>query len=442
MPCYQRIPCLRESYTTGFLSRIVVVILCRTLGARGSIRAEVSVRPLEIEVPLIDPARTPALLLRADYNGTLAAARCLAGFGVQVTMATDSILAFARWSNSVARVEPCPSFSRGPRALAEWLIEYGRSHEKSVLYPTCDELAWVVAHYRDQLKDYFCLYSPGPDTLDTLLDKRRLYAAAAVGIATPRTWYPQGEAELTTILAEAPSVIVKPRSQTFFGSHAKGERATRLAQLRRIWNKYRASRFAPEVADSMSDVGLPMVQEYLPQTATRVVSVSGFADTSGTIIAGRGSHKVLQLPRRAGVGLCFESVDPDPQLLQLLSGLCARSGYHGVFEAEFAEHGGRLLLIDFNPRYFGQMGFDIARGMPLPWLAHLGATGREDEARQFTLRRTTAYREQVLRRQPRLEVVPRHWLAAGRSCRKRAPAVEAVAGIQARPLLRCHRFPR
>lgn len=268
--------------------------------------------------------------------------------------------------------------------LVRWLIDYGRSHEKSVLYPTCDELAWLLAHYRDQLAEYFYMYSPAAATLESLLDKRRLYEAAnAVGICTPKTWYPREEAELAAIMEEAPGVIVKPRSQTFYGAHAKGERATKLVQLRRIWSRYRGYGFAREVTESMSDVELPMVQEYLPLTASRVVSISGFADTSGRIIASRASCKVLQMPRRAGVGLCFESVRTDPKLQQSLENLCARVGYHGVFEAEFAEHAGRHFLIDFNPRYFGQMGFDIARGMPLPWLAHLFSTGQEDEARQL-----------------------------------------------------------
>jgi predicted ATP-grasp superfamily ATP-dependent carboligase len=329
----------------------------------------------------------PTLLFRADYNGTLAASRCLASRGVQVTLATDSILAFSRWSNSVARVVACPGFSDGPAVLAKWLIEYGRNHEKSVLYPTCDELAWLAARYREELSPYFYMYSPGPATLETLLDKRRLYEAAnAVGIGTPRTWYPREDAELAAIMAEASGVIVKPRSQTFYRTHAKGERATRLAQLRQIWKRYRGARFAREVADSMSDVGLPMVQEYLPHTASRVVSISGFADKSGRFMASRASCKVLQMPRRAGVGLCFESVLPDPQLQQALEALCAHVGYYGVFEAEFAEHDGRQLLIDFNPRYFGQMGFDIARGMPLPWLAQLCATGQEQQARQLAVR--------------------------------------------------------
>src|SRR5690606_37448956 len=66
----------------------------------------------------------PALLLMAEYNGTLAAARCLARHGSRITVATDNILAPARWSKSVSRVESCPSFGAGPTAIAEWLIRY------------------------------------------------------------------------------------------------------------------------------------------------------------------------------------------------------------------------------------------------------------------------------------------------------------------------------
>jgi D-aspartate ligase len=48
-----------------------------------------------------------------------------------------------------------------------------------------------------------------------------------------------------------------------------------------------------------------------------------------------------------------------------------------VFEAEFVHEGGRHHLIDFNPRFYGQMGFDVARNLPSPyfvWLAALGET--------------------------------------------------------------------
>ena len=56
-------------------------------------------------------------------------------------------------------------------------------------------------------------------------------------------------------------------------------------------------------------------------------------------------------------------------------------GFSGVFEAEFIETGNEAVLIDFNPRFYNQMAFDIARGLPLPLLAYyeaIGDTGRFD----------------------------------------------------------------
>ncbi len=333
--------------------------------------------------------RTPALLLMAEYNGTLAAARCLADHGASVTIATSNLLAPSRWSKAVRRVESCPGFGEGPTTLANWLIEYGKRNEKHVLYPTCDEMAWLLAHFHTELSEHFYLYSPGSDTLRTVLDKRELYAAAAaVGLETPRTWHPKEESELAAVLEQAPICIVKPRTQTFFKTHAKGNRATSLPELTHLWKEYRTSGYATEVSSEMEGLDFPMIQEFLPEAAAEVMSLSGFAIQSGEIIDTRASRKILQVPPDAGVGLCFEDSEVDPRLVEMLSALCRKIGYHGVFEAEFIRHQGRPLLIDFNPRYFGQVGFDIARGMQLPWLAQLCATGHERAAIELTRVRT------------------------------------------------------
>jgi D-aspartate ligase len=341
-------------------------------------------------LPMI-AGKTPALLLMAEYNGTLAAARCLSDHGVRVSVATSSLLAPSRWSNAVGTVESCPGFAAGPARVAKWLIGFGRSNEKHVLYPTCDEMAWLIAHYHSELLPHFHLYSPGGGTLQTLLDKRQLYAAAtAVGLATPTTWYPQGEGELAAMLKQVNSCLVKPRAQTFFSSRAKGGHAATLPQLTQLWRQYKASGFPADVTQQIPDLDFPMVQEYLPEAAGGlrsdggVLSISGFVIRSGRIIDTRASRKVLQSPPRAGVGLGFESAEVDPHLVELLSSLCRSTGYHGVFEAEFIHHDGKDLLIDFNPRYFGQMAFDIARGMQLPWLAQLCATGDEEAAQRLT----------------------------------------------------------
>jgi hypothetical protein len=49
-----------------------------------------------------------------------------------------------------------------------------------------------------------------------------------------------------------------------------------------------------------------------------------------------------------------------------------------VFEAEFINADKDPLLIDFNPRFYNQMAFDVARGLPLPLLAYHAACGRHE----------------------------------------------------------------
>jgi hypothetical protein len=58
----------------------------------------------------------------------------------------------------------------------------------------------------------------------------------------------------------------------------------------------------------------------------------------------------------------------------MLAGQSARGQQGGL---EFIRAGGKQLLIDFNPRFYSQMGFDIARGSPLPLLVYEAACGHE-----------------------------------------------------------------
>ena len=317
-----------------------------------------------------------------QYAGTLAAARCLDQQGVRVIVGSDHLLAPALWSRAVSSRLPCPALDRGPADMLEWLLAFGEREPGAVLYPTSDDLAWMLARHQDELGKVFRLYSPPVQTLTTILDKAQLYQACArAGVDTPRTWLPRSEAELDALGSEADAFIVKPRTQTFFALHAKGGLAQSRADLLALWRDYVSLDYAAEFSAEVGGLEVPIVQEFLPGAALGTCSVSGFANKRGELLVVRGSVKVLQQPSRVGVGLCFEEFAPPPDLVRKLERLCVELGYHGVFEAEVIQHGERWPLIDFNPRYFGQMGFDIARGAPLPWLAHLCACGDEEGAR-------------------------------------------------------------
>jgi len=96
------------------------------------------------------------------------------------------------------------------------------------------------------------------------------------------------------------------------------------------------------------------------------------ADGSAVVAA---SRKVLQRPRLLGIGLIFEEAPVRQELVGPLLALFERVGYHGVFEVEYLEAGEQRLLIDVNPRFYGEMAFEVARGLPLPLLSYLDAVG-------------------------------------------------------------------
>ena len=325
----------------------------------------------------------PMLLPLPAFHGTLAAVRCLGAAGIRVVVADRDPFVPAVWSRFAARRVRCPSLV-DPSAFMRWLLEFGEREPGHVLYPTSDDLAWLYARHRDELSRHFVLSQPPTEVIYRLLNKVRLREEAeAVGLAMPRTWLPLDDAGLSRIEAEALfPVVVKPQTQILFHPHLKGVPVFRREDLRRKYSEFltAASHASCLVADDPSVVR-PTVQEYYPGDTENVYGVSGFVDPSGQLFAARFARKILQQPRRLGVGLAFEEAEPRPELVERIVALCHRVGYHGVFEAEFIDGTGTPLLIDFNPRFYGQMAFDIARGLPQPLLVYDVAVGQWDRLR-------------------------------------------------------------
>jgi predicted ATP-grasp superfamily ATP-dependent carboligase len=320
-------------------------------------------------------ANAPALLTMPHYGGTLASARYLAARGVEVAIASDRLLAPALWSKHVTHRVRAPSVAKGPAALARWLCDYGRQHPGTVLHATSDDMAWVIARYAAELRQYFHLYVPTEAAVRSLLDKSALHhACVRFGVPTPRTWFPTSEAELAEICDGKRQLLLKPRAQLFFPAGGKGEVIADRAHALKTWWLYRRSAYAPGVIADFPELHLPLLQEYEPTAAQGTYSISGFVTRSGGVLGARASIKVLQTSR-VGIGMCFIASEVDQTALGQIARLCQGIGYFGMFEVEFVRRDGTYLMIDFNPRYYGQMGFDIARGAPFPWLVQRAALG-------------------------------------------------------------------
>jgi predicted ATP-grasp superfamily ATP-dependent carboligase len=315
------------------------------------------------------------LLADATWNGTLAAVRDLGAHGVAVTLASDRWVAPARWSRHIARTVSCPSSKESARFLA-WLLRFGAARPGYVLYPTSDEVAWLLAAHCDALSRCFCLYAPPIESLVRLLDKARLNKdAQAVGLDVPESIVPRDECEVERRSRELSfPLYVKPRAQVFGRGVGKGIRVDQPAALLPSWRAQRyATKFDADVLDRVPDLCLPMLQSFI-FSSERIYTVDGFVDETGEIYTTLACVKLLQHPRGSGPGIIFEHAETDPAVDQGLRRLFQATGFCGVFDAEFVECGSRKLLIDINPRFYNHMAFEIDRGLHLPWLAYLAAT--------------------------------------------------------------------
>ena len=318
------------------------------------------------------------LLTMPDYGGTLAAVRCLGARGVPVYVAYSQLLAPAAWSRHVAERFPCPP-PRPASALLEWLFDFGRRRPGQVLYATSDDLAWLLAVHEKELGRYYRLYAPPSEVMLRVLDKKAMYeAAAAAGIATPTTEFPGNDAELERAVRRLPHpVLIKPRTQAHLSSLLKGEV---VADPRDTVARYRAfmsqNRYDDAIVRHLADVSRPMLQRYTPEAARSIYSLSGFCDETGDSFTVRAAVKVLQWPRRVGVGICFEDAPVDEQLAERLRQFCLQVGYFGVFEAEFVRDGSGLRLIDFNPTLLRPDGLRRCAGVAVRIPRLSGSAGR------------------------------------------------------------------
>lgn len=325
--------------------------------------------------------RAAMLLCNAGYYGTIAAVRSLGRAGVPVVTVDHAFLAAGRYSRYSSSHLSSPPYEADE--WADWLLSVGRSGPRRAIYATSDAVSFALALRKDELSSVFDLYQPDLKTMMCILDKGLLLEHAhAVGIETPETWFPKSGAEAGQIVRDVGGKLVaKPRSQLSVRTGVKGvmiDSAVTNGQVE-YEELLRQSSVDSHFARRFPEATMPMLQRYHSEAMETIYSLSGFRDISGKLVVMRAARKILQRPRRLGVGLCFEEAEVIPELAERTVRLCERIGYYGAFELEFIFSRGQSFLIDFNGRFYNQLAFDIARGMDLPRLVYAGATQEPEE---------------------------------------------------------------
>jgi D-aspartate ligase len=320
------------------------------------------------------------LLASASSGGTIAAVRNLGRNGVGAQVLSSTRLDAAAWSRHTSRTYSTPA-EIDHELFFDRIMAIGKANPGLVLLPTSDQTAWIYTANADALAQYFLMYQPSLESIRRILDKKLLTdAAIQAGLDVLPSWDPETSDELWKLVATFPyPMLIKPRTHVQRLRNDKGVVVETPDEFSKQYERFLVrERYRSAPPAQSIDFQRPLLQQFAVDGSQNVQSITGFIDRTGELFVSRRSVKVLQRSQPIGVGICHEALPASLELSRMVYDLCRELNYFGVFEAEFILFNGRWAMIDFNPRFYHQTGLDTRRGMPLPLLAFLDASGQTD----------------------------------------------------------------
>jgi D-aspartate ligase len=296
----------------------------------------------------------PAAVLDVGWVNGLAAIRSLGRAGARV-LAVDHRPSALGFRSRYAE----PFLSPDPHRDETRFVAFVRALGEVVVFPTHDEQLNLIARHLGDL-DVLAPFPPW-DVLERVQSKRvQVETAAAAGVDTPRTAYPETAAEARAAAEELGfPVLVKPEHPIGFKQRFRRQ-AFRCENATEVEAAYeRAAEFAP------------MVQELVPGGDDTLYTVGSYLTRDGLPLGVFSGRKLRQTPR--GIGTCRvgEAVWVQPAVDAALR-LLAEFGYFGLSQVEFKRdpRDGRFKLMEINPRLWQWHGLARACGVDLPRLAY------------------------------------------------------------------------
>ena len=321
-----------------------------------------------VDVAILDPDGPPGV----------AFIRALGSRGVEVHAFSSVSRPAGRYSKHLGSLAESPSLLDTDRAV-DWLAGLMSTGDIGLVAPTSDYAVFAAAAAMDQAGIDPPAAIPGIDATWACLHKgvfdERL---RSIGVDTVPQRLPTSLDEAIAAADELGyPVILKPRTHVGVGLERGGVVHDR-AELEAVFHEYpiEGADRAGLVRDP--ELGWPLMQSFRAGPSTDVISVAGCLGPDGELWAVGGCRKLSQWPPGAGIGTLFETCDVDAYLDLTVRVVAATLG-EGIFELELlVDHdAGTCFPIDLNPRAYGQVALEVARGNDLPGLWYRLATGTE-----------------------------------------------------------------
>jgi D-aspartate ligase len=318
------------------------------------------------------PADRPAAVVFNSHITGLAVSRSLGKQQVPVIALDRDGRAYGLYSKYVTVAALCPNPLTQEKEFVDLLINIGkRLPQKGVLFPSNDEWVFAVSRHREQLSEYYEFPFSDLETIESILDKKRLYKEAErLGIPIPKTWYPEEWDNLQELADQLPyPCIVKPVEQRSF-YEAFGVKVYQIDDKEQLLLMLKKT----------EEHGV-VIQEIIGQRLSDFYSLCSYVGRDRQLKGLFVGRKLEQYPASFGTGCLVtseyvETIAKDgAEILQTL-------GYQGISESEFIydERDEQYKLLDINTRTWKWIGLPIHSGIDLPFLAYQEAVGQEVEA--------------------------------------------------------------
>jgi len=290
-------------------------------------------------------------------HGALALARSLGPSGVPVFHVTDD----SRLPGSSRHVKrqigwPGPHDEGAIPFLLKAAEDQG--WQGDLLVPAGDAEVELVSRHIDRLAGSYTVCLPPWDALRWLCDKPLLYQRAAeLGIATPRTYEPPGDAPLEGFDLEFP-VILKPNM-------GGGDTAFSKAKVIRVDDRTALDEAYKHAAAEIGADNV-VVQELIPGGGEHQFSYAALWE-NGKPVAEFTARRTRQYPVDFGYTSTFVEIVEEPGVVEAARTILASISHHGLVEVEFKrdQRDDSLRLLDVNPRPWSWFGLCSAAGVDL-----------------------------------------------------------------------------
>jgi predicted ATP-grasp superfamily ATP-dependent carboligase len=306
---------------------------------------------------------------------TLAFARSLGRQGVPLHFYGNGA---GRWSRYKTRRASCPPVE-SVEEFQTWLRGRVRSGEIARVAPTTDLIAFHTSALRDEFSPEVQRTIAPLVEIENCLIKTR-FSAVGGGHMLPTLAPDSLESAVRAAAELGYPVMMKPKSHLAVGLD-RGRLVMDEAELLRHFRRYRVTPGQEGLATKYPELMWPLLQRYIASARNRVYSVTGVKDADGGVLTACVSYKREQWPPDVGVSTLQVSHE-DQRALDLGLEIVNRTLSRGIFEVELLADGEALYAIDLNPRAFGFLELDIARGADLPWLWYRSTIEKQNPNQQ------------------------------------------------------------